>query len=229
MIIMLKNRKLRIVGLILLVLLANSSGAQIIGTSLPRDIKTTESYLFYLHGGVVTVLGNNAINQSAPEWGPYEYLNILDSLRSRRFNVISENRKEGIDDSIYVNRIAAQIDSLSKGGVKADRILVIGASAGWNIALHVSAKLKNKDIRYVIMGGCWPDSYEDYQGLELYGHFLSIIEKSDPHKTCSRIFDNREQLSSFQEIELNTGLSHGFMYKGRKEWIDPIVRWFRKM
>lgn len=226
---MLKDYKLRMIALILFVLLANSSGAQTIGTSLPQDIKTPESYLFYLHGGVVTVLGNNAINESVPEWGPYEYLNILDSLRIQGFNVISENRKEGIDDSIYVNRITAQIDSLSKTGVKAGKILVIGASAGWNIALHVSAKLKNKDIRYVIMGGCWPDTYKDYQGIELYGHFLSIIEKSDPHKTCSRIFDNRKQLSSFQEIELNTGLSHGFMYKGRKEWIDPIVGWFRKM
>ena len=210
-------------------LLAKSAEGQTNSAFLPKVINTGESYLFYLHGGVVTVLGNNAINQSVPEWGPYEYLNILDSLRSRGFNVISENRKEGIEDSVYVNKIVSQIDSLSKAGVKAGNILLVGASAGWNIALHVSAKLRNKKIKYVIMGGCWPDTYKDYQHIGLYGHFLSIIESSDPHKTCSKIFESKKQLSSYEEVELHTGLSHGFMYKGRKEWIDPIVNWFKRI
>lgn len=87
---------------------------QSISSFLPKKIVQTEKYLFYLHGGVVTVLGNNAINQSMPEWGPYEYLNILDSLRSRGFNIISENRKEGIEDTIYVDKISKQIDTLFK-------------------------------------------------------------------------------------------------------------------
>lgn len=74
---------------------------QSVSANLPSTLKRSEKFLFYLHGGVVTVLGNNAINQSVPEWGPYEYLNILDSLRKRGFNVISENRKEPVPDSFY--------------------------------------------------------------------------------------------------------------------------------
>lgn len=211
-----------------ILLLSTEALGQTIGTHLPSPINKSEKFLFYLHGGVVTVLGNNAINQSVPEWGPYEYLNILDSLRSRGFSVISERRFEGVDDSVYVNKIVNQIDSLFDEGVNPKNIVVVGASAGWNITLHVSAKLKKKKMKYVIMGGCWPDTYKEYANLELYGKFLSIIETTDPHGTCYRIFEKRESVTGYTEIKLNTGLSHGFIYKGYSEWIDPIVAWFGK-
>ena len=211
------------------ILLSNSVAiGQSISTFLPKKIVRSDRYLFYLHGGVVTVRGNNAINQSMPEWGPYEYLNILDSLRSHGFNIVSENRKEGIADTIYVDKISKQIDSLFKAGVKPGNILIVGASAGSVITIYLSAKQKNNEMKYVVMGGCWPDTYKDYQNIELYGHFLSIIESSDPHGTCSRIFQGRKQLRSYREIILNMGLSHGFIYKGYKEWVDPIVKWFKE-
>src|SRR5688500_10612832 len=107
--------------------------SQTIGLSLPKEIHRSEKFVFYLHGAVVTVLGNNAINQSVPEWGPYEYLNILDSLARRGVNVISENRKPNVPDSIYVNKIIQQIDTLLKNKVGEKNILLLGASAGWNI------------------------------------------------------------------------------------------------
>jgi hypothetical protein len=211
-----------------LILITSPSYSQTIGSSLPSQIKKHEKFLFYLHGGVVTVLGNNAINQSAPEWGPYEYLNILDSLRSRGFNVISENRKEGVEDVVYANKIVKQVDSLFKAEVPEKNILLLGASSGWNIVLQVSKQLKNSKMKYIIMGGCWPDTYKDYADFDLRGNFLSIFESSDPHGTCYKIFENRKDISSGKEIKLNTGLSHGFIYKGYKEWIDPAVDWFNK-
>jgi hypothetical protein len=202
--------------------------AQSISSSLPQKVERSEKYLFYLHGGVVTVLGNNAITQSMPEWGSYKYLNILDSLQKRGFNIISENRKEAVPDSFYTGKISNQIDTLLKAGINPENILVVGASAGSVIAINVSAKLKNSKMKYVIMGGCWPDTYKDYQSIELYGHFLSIIETSDPHGTCFKIFEKRKQVKNYKEIILTTGLSHGFIYKGYKEWIDPIVKWFKE-
>ena len=220
------NNRDRVKIVFALWLLSTAALGQTIGTYLPSPIDKSEKYLFYQHGGVVTVLGNNAINQSVPEWGPYEYLNILDSLRSRGFNVISERRVEGVDDSVYVNKIVSQIDSLFDAGVKPNNILVVGASAGWNITLHVSARLKKKNMKYVIMGGCWPDTYKSFGSLELYGKFLSIIETTDPHGTCARIFEKRKRVTGYTEIKLNTGLSHGFLYKGHQEWIYPIVAWF---
>jgi hypothetical protein len=185
-------------------------------------------YLFYLHGAVVSVLGDNAINQGAPEWGPYQYSKILDSLRKRGFNVISEIRRPDIDDSVYSKKITAQIDTLIKGRVTKKRIIVVGASSGWNIALQVSERRKETNARYVLMGGCWPDTYKDYTGMQLYGRFLSIIEDSDPHKSCLKIFENRKTIKEVKEITLRTGLSHGFFYKGHSFWIDPIVNWLEK-
>lgn len=203
--------------------------SQTIGASLPKPIKKNEQFLFYLHGGVVTALGNNAINQSRPEWGPYEYLNILDSLKHRGFNVISENRKPDVDDIVYARKIADQVDSLFSAGVAPQQILILGASAGWNIALQVADLKRNKSMRYVVMGGCWPDTHKDYVKMMFPGHFLSVIESSDPHGTCQRVFEVRQELSSFREITLNTGLSHGFIYKGHRAWIDPIVAWFNSL
>lgn len=211
--------------LFMILLLPWSVFGQAIGTDLPNDIKPSEKYLFYLHGQIVTDLGDNAVSQSFPEWGAYEYTGILDSLRNRGFNVISQIRKKDVADSVYAVTIAAQIHQLLKSGVRAGHILVVGASAGWSIGLSVSSRVRNKDIRYVLMGGCWPDSYKAYSSLELYGHFLSIIEKSDPHGTCASIFENRKTLSSYRELVLHTGHSHGFIFKGYPEWIDPVVSW----
>ena len=215
-------------ALIAILLLSSSAFAQTVGSYLPKQIRKSDKFLFYLHGGVVTELGNNAINQSVPEWVPYEYLNILDSLRKRGFDVISENRKPGVEESVYVIKIAKQIDSLHKAGVKTKRIIIVGASAGSNIVLNLSPKLKDRQMKYVIMGGCWPDAYKGYESIELYGKFLSIIETTDPHGTCNRIFDTRKTLTSWKEIKLNMGLSHGFICKGYNEWVDPVVDWFNE-
>lgn len=215
-------------GLIFMFVVTAFCEAQTIGKNLPAVINKNSRYLFYQHGAVVTLLGDNAINQSVPEWGPYQYSAILDSLSRRNFNVISERRQEGIADSVYANKIAAQIDSLLNAGVKVRNILILGASAGWNIALQVSAIVKNKKMKFAMMGGCWPQTYKDYEHFNLYGRFLSVIESSDPHGTCAKVFETRKQISDFTEYKLNTGLSHGFIYKGHREWIDPVVSWFEK-
>jgi hypothetical protein len=212
---------------LLLLLVHSLAFSQSIGEHLPKKRLAHAQYLFYFHGGVVTLLGDMAINQSAPEWGPYEYKHILDSLQKRGFHVISEIRKKGVDDSIYVNKTVLQVDSLLKDGVNAGRILLLGASSGWNIVLHAAHKLKNNKLKYVLMGGCWPNTFKDYTTRELQGHYLSVIETSDPHGTCESIFRDRNEQSSFKEVKLNTGLSHGFIYKGHRVWINPIVRWFQ--
>lgn len=102
--------------LMMCLLLPATIKAQSMGEFLPSKIITTERYLFYQHGAVVTELGNNAINQSVPEWGPYEFLNILDSLKKRGFNVVSEIRKKGVPNSWYRDKISGQIDSFVAGG-----------------------------------------------------------------------------------------------------------------
>ncbi len=195
---------------------------------MPAQIERHAHYLFYFHGGVVTVAGDNAINSAQPDWGPYQYSAILDSLRKRGFIVVGEIRKEGVPDSVYVSKLADDIDRLFDEEVQPEHILIVGASAGNNIVLHAASKLRNASLKFVITGGCWPDTHKEYTALPLYGHFLSIIESSDPHGTCSAIF-KRRSLGSFREIKLRTGLSHGFLYRGLSDWIDPMARWYREI
>lgn len=210
----------------LLALAGHVVWSQTAGPSLPERPSRKAKYLFYLHGAVVTELGDMAINRSMPEWGPYEYFHILDSLRARNVVVISEIRKQGVDDSIYVKKLAAQINTLLDRRIPPENILVLGASAGWDIALRASAVVRNPSLHYVAMGGCYPEVYKEWIDVDLNGHFLSLIEKTDPHKTCVKVFEKRRSVRSYREITLNTGLSHGFIYKGYREWIDPVMDWW---
>jgi len=218
--------KLLIVA-ILLCSLFTSAKAQEIRYDLPATIDPSRYYTFYLHGGVVTVKGDNAINDPVPEYGPYQYSRILDTLRSHGFYVISERRMPGVDDSVYTRKISHQIDTLLKAKVPVSNIILIGASAGSNIVLHVSHRLNNPQMKYVIMGGCSPDIYKYYLEIEPAGRFLSIIESSDSRGTCARIFENRKGVKDFHEIKLETGLDHGFIYKPYAAWINPVVQWFQ--
>lgn len=222
------SKSVSILGWNLVLWSTSASLGQVVSSSLPETIVRSEKYLFYLHGQVVTDLGDHAINPGAPEWGPYEYRTILDSLRRRGFNVISEIRQKNMDDSVYVHKVAHQIASLVNAGVSAGQIVVVGASSGWAIALRVSSYLRNNSLNVVMMGGCWPTTYKEYTNIELYGRILSIIEETDPHGTCSTLFDGRRHPERYKEIVLHTGLSHGFFYKGRPEWIDPIIDWLKQ-
>ena len=212
---------------LLFILLPALATAQNIRHDLPSNIDPAGFFMFYLHGGVVTVKGDNAINDPVPQFGPYQYSRILDTLRAHGFYVISERRLPGVDDSVYVKKVALQVDTLLKAKVPVRNIILVGASAGSNIVLHVSDKLKNPQMKYVIMGGCSPDIYKYYLDIEIGGRFLSIIESSDSRGTCAKIFENRKQLKDFHEVTLNTGLDHGFIYKPFAAWIDPVVQWFQ--
>jgi hypothetical protein len=216
----------RMIFIMLSLLILDSCVGQIVSPFLPKKINKNARYLFYLHGGSVTVLGDNSINPGAPEWGRYEYLNILDSLRQRGFNVISERRFENVTDSFYAAKMHRQIDTLLETGVPVRRIIVLSASSGWSIGLRVSHLMKNDSLHFVKIGGCRGDDYKEIENNQLHGKFLCIIEKTDSHGSCDELFSRQKKISSYKQVELNTGLNHGFFYKGRKEWINPIISWF---
>jgi hypothetical protein len=194
---------------------------------LPDTINATGYYMFYLHGGVVTVKGDNATTDAAPQFGPYQYSRILDTLRAHGFYVISERRLPSVEDSVYVRKIAQQVDTLLKAGVPVRDIILVGASAGSDIVLQVSERLKNPQIKYVIMGGCYPSTIKHYSRIRIAGRFLSIIESSDPHGPCVEIFKDHKQIKDFHEVKLETGLNHGFIYKPYSAWLNPLVQWFQ--
>ena len=112
---------------------------------------TLSKYLFYLHGGIVQQQGASAVSKT---FGPYLYNDIVDSLRSKGFIVLSEVRPHGTDEKIYAGKIAGQVDSLLKTGVGAGNIVIAGASQGAWIAFEVALLLKNPSLNFAVLGIC---------------------------------------------------------------------------
>ncbi len=185
-----------------------------------------QQYVFYLHGRIVEEMGPNAV-ETDNGYGAYEYYNILEAFRKEHFTVISEVRAKNTDPKTYAHRVVHQIDSLISKGAKPNKITVIGASKGSVITQYVSTFLKNKQVNFVFMGGCFNDVATSMPDIYYYGNILSIYEKSDGiGQSCATIQKRSAAgITHYKEIELNTGLKHGYLYKPMKEWVAPATKW----
>ena len=198
-----------------------------IHTSLPQSVDTAARYLFYLHGGIVQQQGAHAVS---PHYGPYKYLDILDSLKAQGFYVISEVRPKMVTDSMYTILLSQQIDTLLERGVTADHISVVGASLGAYITYEAAAIVQNESIKYALLGFCNAHVLEYYRSLPLYpkGRFLSIFERSDDKKSCATLFAQATPGQTFSEIALSMSNSHAFLYQPFDEWVAPLVHWIKE-
>lgn len=202
--------------------------AQDIYTALPKKINKTSRYLFYLHGRIVEEQGPRAVS---PDYGPYEYHAILDTLSRYGLVVISEVRPVNTDMLMYAEKVSAQIDSLLKKGVPPQHIYVLGASKGAYITLLTSRKVQNKLVNYAVLGVCSREekNYWDADQTEPCGRFLSIYEESDPYGgSCDFLLAEGSCIYGFQEVKLNMNNKHGFLYKPYAEWVNPLMEWVFK-
>ena len=91
----------------------------------------------------------------------------------------------------------------------------------------VSTYLENPRVNFVIIAGCAAD--EGFLNLvNLHGNVLSIYERSDLAGSCQQYRRDATGLGDYKEVELNTGLRHGFIFKPLKEWIEPTVAWAQR-
>ncbi|MES2513782.1 MAG: alpha/beta hydrolase [Bacteroidota bacterium] len=184
-----------------------------------------QRFIFYLHGKIVENQGPHAI-ETVNGYGEYKYFDIIDSLKKRNFTVISQVRKPNTNVKAYAQLVARQIDSLLNQGINPKYITVIGASKGALIAMYVSTYAKNKDLNYVLMGSCDDEVYTYGADITFTGNILSIYEKSDlANGTCQKFKDRSTMISRYKEIEINTGLRHGFIFRPLKQWLDPAIEW----
>lgn len=188
-----------------------------------------QRYLFSFHGRIVEDQGKSAFD-SVHGYGAYQYEDIINAFKKEKFTVITEYRKPNTDVKEYAHKVVSQIDSLLKKGVKPGNISVIGASKGSLIAMFVSAYLKNKDVNFIFMSACSDYTYEASPELIFYGNVLSIYEKSDAGGRSCEKFKNRSNatIPHYKEIELNTGLKHGYLYKPLPEWLGPATKWAKE-
>ena len=215
---------LRLVSLCLIMFLTISVTGQTISHSIPSKTDREGKYLFYLHGRIIEDQGIHAVS---PQYGSYEYENIIETFSKAGLHVISEPRPKNTDPDTYAEKVSHQIDTLLSAGVKPGNIIVMGASKGGGITLLTACKLANPLIRFVVMGVCTEESASFFKenNLNLCGEFFSIYEKSDSNGSCIDLFNSQPCVSRYEELELTLGNGHGFLYKPYAEWVQPVLQW----
>ena len=208
----------------LLTLVAVPASAQQIVTAIPASPDPTKTHVIYLHGRIIEQLGPRPTDS---RFGLYDYPAILEALASTGATVISSQRSSSTNVNEYAGVVVAQVEGLIRRGVPSEKIVVVGFSKGGDIAVHVSSFLRRPEVRFVLLGACWPRPEEPQ--LRLTGRVLSIYETSDSlaGESCQSLTQHPEKPKSFKEISISTGLSHGAFYTPLKEWVDPVLEWIR--
>jgi hypothetical protein len=196
--------------------------------SIKQDQKQEVSYIFFLHN---RFLEEFELTDEHPDYGRVEYRKIIQAFEKEGFTVLSEIRPKNTDMKIYANKIVHQIDSLFKLGVEPKNITIIGTSKGGYIAQYVSTYLKNPEVNFVFIGCHQNTDIIDYPEINYCGNILTIYEETDPFgvSAAARQQISKLKVSRFKEIELHTGLKHGFLYKRMDEWIVPSIQWAKRV
>ena len=186
--------------------------------------KNNERYIFFLHN---RFLEEHELIEKHPEFGRTEYREIISEFEKSGFKVISEKRNGNVNAREYAIGIVNQIHSLIQKGIQPNRITVVGTSKGGYIAQYVSTLTNNPELNFVFIASFQHSDIQNIPEINYCGNILTIFEKSDPfgvsaierkqHSTC--------EIENFKEIELNTGMGHGFLFKPLKQWIEPTKKW----
>ena len=183
-----------------------------------------ERFIFFLHN---RFLEEHGLNESHPEFGRTEYNEILQEFEKSGFTVISEKRNGNVNAREYALEIVSQIDSLISNGTEPEKITIVGTSKGGYIAQYVSTFANNPKLNFVFVASFRNTDLEEIPEINYCGNILTIYETTDPFgvSAIKRKENSNCEIKHFKELELNTGLGHGFLFKPLKEWIEPTIKW----
>lgn len=187
-------------------------------------MKNDDRFIFFLHN---RFLEEHELHELHPEFGRTEYSEIIAEFEKSGLRVISEKRNGNVNAREYAVGIVAQIDSLIKTGIEPKNITVAGTSKGGYIAQYVSTLANNPDLNFVFIASFRDGDIDTIPEINYCGNILTIYEKSDSFGVSALERKNTStcQITHYKEIELNTGMGHGFLFKPLKEWIEPTVKW----
>jgi dienelactone hydrolase len=191
-------------------------------SELPETPDPDRRYIIYLHN---LWLENRGPGVPHPEFGDYEFEEILQALAEPGLTVIGEVRPRGADPHSTARRVADQVATLQNAGVPADQITVVGFSKGGAIAILASALIADDEVNFVFLAACggWLESTPN---LVPHGRLLSIRETSDEIvASCDGLFARVPPSTERHEITLSLGGGHGAFFRPHASWIQPVVRW----
>jgi hypothetical protein len=216
------NIMLKLLGLLLIaVTFAAQTHAQ---SPQASPVDKVSRYIIYLPGRIVQEGNTRPVS---PRFGVYEYEQILDTFKQNGFKVISQARNQDTDVERYAATLADEIRALLLGGVPAKHITVVGASQGSWIAMLASTYLQNRNVNFVLIAACSADP-AFLKVVNLHGNVLSIYEKTDLAQSCVEYRRDATGVGDWKEVEVNTGLKHGFIFRPLKEWTDPAIAWAKR-
>ena len=183
-----------------------------------------DAHIVYLHGKVVQEQG---IDASSPEYGRYAFREIVAALGADGARVHAPVRAPGATVKDSAEDVAALVRELIASGVAAQRITVVAVSHGAVIAMRASTALADARLSFVLMGACNDWTFNELRP-QLHGRILSIYERGDTWgESCRPLVDDAPGVRAFEEIELRTGLAHGYIYRPLPEWVVPTLAWTR--
>lgn len=186
--------------------------------------KNDDRVIFFLHN---RFLETHELNESHPRFGRAEYLEIIGAFKENGFKVISEKRNGNVNVREYAAKVVNQIDSLLKNGTQPSRITVVGTSKGGYIAQYISTLANNPNLNFVFIASFRNSDIKNLPEINYCGNILTIYEESDPFgvSALKRKENSTCKTGHYKEIELHTGLKHGFLFKSLSEWIKPTIKW----
>lgn len=204
----------------LLLVLANAKANADIG-------QKKSNYLFFLHNKFTEDFTLQAVHK---EYGRSEYLESLEVFRKAGFIVLSEKRPTGTDVFSYAKKTVREIDSLLKTGVEPNHITVVGLSKGGYIAQVISTLLANPEVNFVFVGSFRQQDLANMPQINFCGNILTIYDESDEFGVSAirRKEISKLKVTRFKELELNTNLKHGFLFRPLPEWVIPVINWGKR-
>lgn len=183
-----------------------------------------DNFIFFLHN---RFLEEHELDELHTEFGRTEYLEIINEFKKREFKVISEKRNGNVNAREYAIGIVSKIDSLIKNGTEPKKITIVGTSKGGYIAQYVSTLANNPNLNFVFIASFRNSDIQNIPEINYCGNILTIYEKTDPFgvSALERKKTSACEIKHFKEIELNTKMGHGFLFKPLKEWIEPTIKW----
>ncbi len=185
---------------------------------------TAQKHIFYLHGRIIEIQGTDAVSE---KFGRYAYYDIIDSLNNTGAIIHNEIRNKNTDFQEFSIKTSNEINQLVSNGVEPENITIIGASKGAVMAMNIS-NMNVHPINYVLLGAN-NAQIENENDWNLHGRILGIYEKSDAiaGKNYTYWIDVSSNAIEFNQLEINTGLGHGFLYRPIAAWLLPTKAWMK--
>jgi hypothetical protein len=131
--------------------------------------------VIYLHGRIIE---DGDRRPTHPQWGTYEFEQVLDALTAEGAVVIGEQRPPSADMELFAHHVAGQVEQLLRAGVPPERVAVVGFSKGGGIAMRASALLENPRVTMVLLAACGDGDFST-SDIRVWGRVLSVYEASD--------------------------------------------------